>query len=159
MYPSRLSFRGRHSTRMQTLVLFAITLMIVSVAHADEATDAKAVTSTFLKLTDQEDAEGVYRTAGEQLKKTAPKSETIAGLKRWFEVKGGVAISRELVMQRAYTEEQANAAFPTVKTKGRLYAFRYRSKYPKGIFFEDLYVSHDSDGVLRINGHIPQPAD
>jgi hypothetical protein len=132
--------------------------MTVGVAHADEAADAKAVTSTFLKFTDQEDAEGAYRTAGEQLKRTAPKSETMAGLKKWFEVKGGAASSREIVIQRVYTEEQANAAFPSVKTKGSLYAFRYRSKYPNGVFFEDIYVSHDSDGVLRINGHFPQPA-
>lgn len=143
---------------MQTFILLTFILTTTGLTRADEATDAKAVTSAFLKLEDQEDVEGCYRMAGEQLKKTAPKAETIAGLRRWFEVKGGAATSRELAFQRNYSEAEANSAFPTVKTKGNLYVFRYRSNYPKGTFFEDLYVSRDSDGVLRINGHFPQPA-
>jgi hypothetical protein len=158
MYPTRLSFLCRRSTIVPPFLLLTFILMTIGVARADEATDAKAVTSAFLKLTDQDDAEGAYRMAGENLKKTAPKAETIAGLKRWFGVKGGAATSREIAIQRTYSEVEANAAFPAVKTKGSLYVFRYRSKYPNGTFFEDLYVSRDSDGVLRINGHVPQPA-
>jgi Protein of unknown function (DUF4019) len=158
MYPPRLSFLCRRSTLVPAFILLTFILMTIGVARADEATDAKAVTSAFLKLTDQDDAEGAYRMAGENLKKTAPKAETIAGLKKWFGVKGGAATSREIVIQRTYSEEEANAAFPGVKTKGSLYVFRYRSKYPNGTFFEDVYVSRDSDGVLRINGHLPQPA-
>jgi len=38
-----------------------------------------------------------------------------------------------------------------VRTKGSLYVFR-RSKYPNGTFFEDLYVSRDSDGAPDLNG-------
>ena len=153
MYPSRLSFLCRRSTLVATLIL-----MTLGVARtADEASDAKALTSAFLKLTDQEDVEGSYRMAGENLKKTAPKAETIAGLKKWFGVKGGAAPSHEIVLQRAFSEAEANAAFPQVKTKGSLYVFRYRSTYPNGIFFEDLYVSRDDDKILRINGHVPQP--
>jgi hypothetical protein len=41
--------------------------------------------------------------AGENLRKTAPKAETIAGLKKWFGVKGGAATSREIVIQRTYS--------------------------------------------------------
>ncbi|MFZ0771999.1 MAG: hypothetical protein WCA49_23490 [Candidatus Sulfotelmatobacter sp.] len=141
---------------MSASVLLTFILMTIGVTRADEATDAKAVTSAFLKLEDQEDVEGCYRMAGEQLRKTAPKAETIAGLRKWFGVKGGAATSRELVFQRTYSEAEANDAFPQVKTKGSLYGFRYRSKYPNGTFFEDIYVSRDSDGVLRINGHVPQ---
>ena len=133
-------------------------LVTFGITRGDEATDAKAVTVAFLKLTDQEDVEGAYRMAGEQLRNAAPKAETIAGLKKWFAVKGGAASSREIVLQRAYSEPEANAAFPQVKIKGSLYIFRYKSKYPNGTFFEDLYVSRDSDKVLRINGHLPQPA-
>lgn len=151
MYPRRLSF-----IRPLSILVLTLVFLTLGVALADEASDAKAVTLAFLKLTDQEDVEGSYRMAGEQLKHSTPKAESIAGLKRWFEVKGGAASSRELVMQRTYTEAEANAAFPLVKTKGSLYGFRYRSNYPKGIFFEDIYVSRDSDGVLRINGHMPQ---
>ena len=153
MYPRELSFIRPLSMLMATLML-----LTPCVTRADEASDAKAVTLAFLKLTDQEDLEGAYRMAGEQLKHATPKAESINGLKIWFAAKGGAASSRELVMQRTYTEAEANAAFPLVKTKGSLYGFRYRSKYPKGIFFEDIYVSRDSDGVLRINGHMPQPA-
>jgi hypothetical protein len=151
MYPPRLFSLCCRSTLAAALIL-----MTVGVTRADEATDAKAVTSAFLKLTDQEDVEGCYRMAGEQLKNSAPKSETIAGLRKWFGVKGGAASSHEIVLQRAFSEAEANAAYPLVKTKGGLYVFRYRSKYPNGTFFEDLYVSRDSDKVLRINGHVPQ---
>jgi hypothetical protein len=158
MYSPRPSFLCRRNTLVPRLIVFALVLMTIGVARADEATDAKAVTVAFFKLTDQDDAEGAYRMAGETLRNSAPKAETMAGLKKWFVVKGGAATSRELVIQRVYSEAEANAAFPTVKTKGSLYIFRYRSTYPKGTFFEDLYVSRDSDGVLRINGHMPQPA-
>ncbi|HYM77465.1 MAG TPA: DUF4019 domain-containing protein [Candidatus Dormibacteraeota bacterium] len=158
MYPLRFSFLCCRSTLVPAFILLTFILMTIGVTRADEATDAKAVTSAFLKLTDQDDAEGAYRMAGENLRKTATKAETIAGLRKWFGVKGGAATSREIVIQRTYSEEEANAAFPGVKTKGSLYVFRYRSKYPNGTFFEDLYVSRDSDGVLRINGHLPQPA-
>lgn len=151
MYPPRPSFLCRRSTLVLTLML-----MTLGVTHADEATDAKAVTTAFLKLTDQEDVEGAYRMAGEQLKNTAPKAETIAGLRKWFAAKGGAAKSRDIVQQRAFSEAEANSTFPQVKTKGSLYVFRYRSNYPNGTFFEDLYVSRDSDDVLRINGHFPQ---
>lgn len=153
MCSPRLSFLCCRSTLVLTLMLTTL-----GVTRADEAMDAKAVTSAFLKLTDQEDVEGSYRMAGEQLKNAAPKAETIAGLKKWFAVKGGAASLHEIVQQRTYSEAEANATFPQVKTKGSLYIFRYRSNYPNGTFFEDLYVSRDSDGVLRINGHMPQPA-
>lgn len=153
MYRRGLSFIRPRSILVLTLILLAL-----GVTRADEASDAKAVTLAFLKLTDQGDVEGSYRMAGEQLKHSTPKAESIAGLKRWFEVKGGAASSRELVAQQMYTEAEANAAFPLVKIKGSLYKLRYRSNYPNGTFFEDICVSRDSDGVLRINCHMPQPA-
>lgn len=158
MYPPLPSCLRRRSKLVPTFFVLTFILVTIGVTRADEAMDAKDATSAFLKLEDQEDVEGCYRMAGEQLRNSAPKAETIAGLRKWFEVKGGAAASRELVFQRNYTEAEANSAFPLVKTKGNLYVFRYRSKYPKGTFFEDLYVSRDSDGVLRINGHFPQPA-
>ena len=149
--------RRFYSIRPFSILMLTLFLLTLRVALADEVSDAKAVALDFLKLSDQEDLEGSYRMAGEQLRHSTPKSESIAGMRKWFEVKGGAASSRELVMQRTYTETEANTAFPLVKTKGSLYGFRFRSNYPKGIFFEDIFVSRDSDGVLRVNGHIPQP--
>jgi len=128
-------------------------------SRADEATDAKNVTTAFFRFTDRNDAEGAYSLAGEQLRRTAPKRETMAGLQTWFATKGGSASSHEIIAQRAISEDEARAMYPQATAKGNVYVFRYRSKYPKAVFFEDIYVSRDSDGVLRINGHVPQPAE
>jgi hypothetical protein len=119
MYPPQPSF----FCRRRSILVATLVLMTLGVTRADEATDAKAVTSAFLKLTDQEDVEGCYRMAGEQLKSTAPKAETIAGLKKWFGAKGGAASSRKIVLQRTFTEAEAKAAFPQVNTSQKYLKF------------------------------------
>jgi hypothetical protein len=146
--------------RRTALAVLSVTFAInASTALADELADAQAVTKAFFGTTDRSDPEAAYQLAGELLRRAAPKRETLAGLQKWFDAKGGAASSRELVVQRTMSAEEARAAFPGVPVQGSVYAFRYRSKYPKGVFFEDLYVSRDSDKVLRINGHLPQPAE
>jgi hypothetical protein len=153
-----------HSTtpilRAKNVLLF--TLILINLlgypARADDISDAKAVAAAFLKLTDAENVEGAYKSMGEQWTRTQPKSETIAGLRRWMSAKGGSATVHEIVAQRVMTEEEAHALSPTSTAKGNVYVFRYRSTYPNGSFFEDIYVAKDSDGVLRIQGDTPQPA-
>jgi hypothetical protein len=141
------------------LGLSIITAIYVRPARADEAADAKSLTEKFNKLMDAEDADGAYQMAGEQIKRSVTKQETLAGIRKWFETKGGKASTRELVAARVASEDEAHAMWPLSTAKGNVYIFRYRSDYPNGKFFEDIYVSHDSDGVLRINGHLPQPAN
>jgi hypothetical protein len=57
------------------------------------------------------------------------------------------------------TQDEARQISPQSTVTGLVYAFRYRSTYPQGKFFEDLYINRDSDGVLRVGGHHPQPAE
>ena len=148
--------------RRRTAVLVGLSIFIsifVRSARADEAADAKSVTEKFNKLMDAEDVDGVYQMSGEQTKRASSKQEILAGIRKWIQTKGGKASTRELVAARAISEDEAHAMWPTATAKGSVYVFRYRSEYPNGTFFEDIYVSRDSDGVLRVNGHAPQPAN
>jgi hypothetical protein len=155
-----LFFAAFGSRRTAILVGLSVLSSIYSPpARAEEAADAKSLTERLNRLMDAEDVDGVYQMVGEQMKRTSSKQEILAGLRRWLEVKGGKASARELVASRVVPEDEARAMWPTATSKGNVYVFRYRSRYPKGTFFEDIYVSRDSDNVLRVNGHVPQPAE
>jgi hypothetical protein len=131
--------------------------LAASPCRADDADEAKKAAEAFMSCLDNENVQCAYRLVGEQWSRTSPKSEIIAGIQKWLATKGGAAPSHELVAQRMMTEDQAHAQWPTTTAKGNLYIFRYRSKYPNGTFFEDIYVNRESDGVLRIQSDTPQP--
>jgi hypothetical protein len=117
------------------------------------------VAGAYLKLLDRDDTEAAFRKVGEEWKRTTSKSEWMAGMRRWLEARGGSASGREIVAEKALTREEARQMSPGSAVQGTVYAFRYRAKYPNGVFFEDVMITGDSDGVLRVAGHHPQPAE
>jgi len=150
-----LSSRGPVPLAMASFLVF----LSVPLVHADEAVDAQSVAEGYLKLLDQNDADGAWGKVGEQWKRTTSKAEWMAAARTWLTAKGGAASKRELVVQRAMTPEEARQIAPQSTAAGVVYVFRYRSTYPQGTFFEDVYINRDSDGVLRVGGHRPQPAE
>jgi hypothetical protein len=145
----------------QKLAAFATMATFLTISAfpvwADEGADAKAVADAYLKLIDRDDVDGAYQKVGEQWKRTTSKAEWMAGVKNWLAAKGGASSERSIVGQRTMSEEEARQYSPTIK--GNTYMFRYRSSYPRGVFFEDVSVNRDSDNVLRVGGHKPQPAE
>jgi hypothetical protein len=154
----------KRSIKFQPLRIFGlVTILSIAVPttiypQADQIDAAKQIAEGFLRTSDRGDVQATYQLIGEQWTRMQPRAEILAGIAKWFNAKGGAGTSRELVMQRTLTEEQAHAINPSGTLKGNLYVFRYRTKYPNGTFFEDIYVGKDSDGVLRVEGDVPQPA-
>lgn len=148
------------SISLQLLFVTVVAFAIAQPAYAqkDQGGRCEASNHEISQRDRPKCTQGALRLIGEQWTRTQPRAEILAALARWFNAKGGAALSRELVMQRTMTEEQAHAMVPTSTSKGNVYYFRYRSKYPGGTFFEDIYIGTDSNGVLRVEGHLPQPA-
>jgi hypothetical protein len=117
------------------------------------------VANAYVRLLDRDDVDGAYQKVSEQWKRTVSKREWMAALNNWLAAKGGASSERTIVAQRTLSEEEAHQMAPQSTAKGNVYGFRYRSTYPKGVFFEDVYINRDSDGVLRVGGHFPQPAE
>lgn len=150
-----LSFR-----RSLALAVASILLTIsASPLRADEGADAQVVANAYVKFLDRDDVDGAYQKVSEQLKRTTSKGEWLAAMKTWLAAKGGASSARAIVVQRTLSEAEAHQMAPQSTAKGNVYAFRYRSTYPKGVFFEDVYINRDSDGVFRVGGHFPQPAE
>lgn len=153
-----MQLSNRHTILCPIALVFVFFATIALPCRADDIDDAKKAAEAFMSCLDNENTQCAFRLIGEQWTRSSPKTEIMMSLQRWIATKGGAASSREIVMQRALTEDQARAAWPTTTAKGNVYVFRYRSKYPGGVFFEDIYVNRESDGILRIEGDNPQPA-
>ena len=138
---------------------FGALLALTPLALADDLADAQATAEAFFRLTDKEDADAACRGMSEQHKRTISRAECLNGARQWFDSKGGRASSREVVNQKVMSAEEARRAYPNYTGQGKMYWFRYRAKYPKGTFFEDICVVKDSDDVLRVAAHMPQPAE
>jgi hypothetical protein len=134
-------------------------LALAPLGLANDQADAQATADAFFRLTDKEDADTACRGMSEQHKRAISRAECLTGAQRWFDAKGGRASSREVVNQRVMSAEEGRRAYPSYAGQGNIYWFRYRAKYPKGTFFEDICVVKDSDDVLRVAAHMPQPAD
>lgn len=127
--------------RLRIAVVIVIGLLTGSTtAQTSDKSSVEELAKQFLRAADETDIPGIYRDImGASFRGQYPESlfEQNIGMSRIQQ--GGAAQSRELV------GSQPMSFIPTNGQQGTFYYVRFRTRYPNGVVFQDVYLDKENN--------------
>jgi uncharacterized protein DUF4019 len=133
------------SRRWLGLIVAALALCAISGAMASADDQAKASAVDFLKAVDFGDLKQVYAGTSPLMKTNIAESAFVNNMSMFRIQTGGPASSRSIVGEQPFDQ------LPT-GVKGEFYFIRYRSVYPNGPIFQDVYLEKLAGGAWKVGG-------
>jgi len=133
--------------------IFAFSLAVGVEAQGGDRDHAESAAVGYLKAFDQGDLRPIYRErAGRSLKQVANEEAFVAQFSLVRGQLGGAGAGRQLIDERPLSQ------LPNTALRGTFYFFRYKSRYPVGNAYEDVFMEKQDDGAWKVVGSWFYPA-
>jgi hypothetical protein len=137
--------------RTVVLCLWASILMsslaVCVEAQGSERDRAESAAVGFLKAFEQGDLRPAYRERiSQSFKQQASEEAFVAQFSIVRSQFGGPGSGRQLIDERPLSQ------IPNTPLRGTFYFFRYKTQYPAGKAYEDIYLEKEGDGAWKVVG-------